>query len=258
MSDRVAEVEAQIDGLPFFRQPDWSSRYPGLIQGVSRRERELGFKAPPGVDEGAAPAAPAAPGAQPAWERLRRATGFRRLVRCRQVHGSKVIGCSDEAEPGVDFLGEADALVTDRPDTLLTVTVADCVPVFLLDPDTRVLGLAHAGWRGIAAGVIGTAIGRMESLGAKAARLVVHLGPAVCGDCYEVGPEVPAALGIEGDPRFVDLRHSAAERLLEAGVDADALTISENCTLCDTTSFFSHRGGDRTERMCAFLGGACG
>ncbi len=141
----------------------------------------------------------------------------------------------------------------------MAVTVADCVPVFLIDPGARLLGLAHAGWRGTAAGVVPATVARMGELGSEAASLYAHLGPAICGECYEVGPEVVAALGaVSLSPRRVDLRRHIAGQLAALGLHPGRVTVSDGCTRCDSGRYFSYRGGDRGQRMCAFLGWAGG
>ncbi len=250
MTPATALETWSVDGLPVVRQAAWLARFPGLVQGVTGRE--------PGLDFSQAGTRTSAPGERAPWDQLRAWATIERVVRCRQVHGAGVVVCEEEGEPGVWPLGPADALVTRRPNLLLAVTVADCVPVFLVDPERRVLGLAHAGWRGTAAGVVEATLAALGGLGSRAASLYVHLGPAICGRCYEVGPEVTAALGEAQGARRLDLRAHLAQRALRAGVDPGRLTGSTLCTRCDGERFFSYRGGDRAPRMCAFLGWRAG
>ncbi len=98
-----------------------------------------------------------------------------------QVHGSAVVSAGGPRQ-------QCDALVTDRADVVLMVRVADCVPVLLADPDAGVLGAAHAGRKGVLAGVVPACVERMRQLGAQ--DLSAWIGPHICGRCYEV----PAAL----------------------------------------------------------------
>ncbi|MGN6689293.1 MAG: peptidoglycan editing factor PgeF [Actinomycetales bacterium] len=121
-----------------------------------------------------------------------------RLVFMQQVHGREVAVVDDallrrlaeEGEPGVpvNAVAAVDALVTDRPGVGLAVLVADCVPVLLADPAAGVIGAAHAGRRGVEAGVLEATVSQMRALGARDVRALV--GPAICGQCYEV----PAAM----------------------------------------------------------------
>lgn len=121
------------------------------------------------------------------------------LVLANQVHGAAVAlvpdawrgrGTTglDDAVPGVD------ALVTTAPDVVLTILVADCVPVVLVDPEAGVLGCVHAGWRGTVARVIERCVEVMESSGARRHRLRAGIGPAVAPSSYPVGEEVAAAV----------------------------------------------------------------
>ncbi len=242
---RENEVEVRLDGLAVFRQAAWATRFPGLVQGLTGREPRLRFGR---RDEGW--------GSDDGWERLMSAAGISRLARCQQVHGARVVGLSGRDIAGWEC-GEADALVTAADDVLLAVTVADCVPVFVVDPERRLLGLAHAGWRGTAAGVVEATLAALQELGARPESLHMHLGPAICGRCYEVGPEVPVALGeAPSEAGTVDLRDVIVRRVLAAGVTPEQVTVSGHCTLCTRERFYSYRGGDRGRRMCAFLGWA--
>ncbi len=233
-----AELEVSLDGLRVVRQADWATRFPGLVQGLTGRAAGLDFSLPDG------------------WARLLKAARVSQMARCRQVHGSEVILFDSPTGGGaVQLAGDADALVCGRRDVLLAVTVADCVPVFIVDTRRGSLGLVHAGWRGIAAGVVEAALERMRGLGSRLSSLHLHLGPAICGKCYEVGPEVASALGVTvSDTCFVDLRGQIARRAAAAGVDSARLTVSARCTRCERERFFSYRGGDEGQRMCAFLG----
>jgi YfiH family protein len=244
------EQDVDLDGLRVFRHADWVTRFPDLVQGITARATDIEFTLSPGSSS-----SPDASGRGDGWTRLTRATGITSVVRCRQVHGSHVVTCPAPDSAGLRVAGDADALVTNDPGLLLAITVADCVPVFFVDPDRRTLALAHAGWRGTAAGVVDATLARMIDLGCMRSSLFVHLGPAICGKCYEVGPEVPASLGIDPpESRFVDLRRHIARHLLDSGVEPSRTSVSAGCTKCDNIHLFSFRGGDEGRRMCAFLG----
>jgi copper oxidase (laccase) domain-containing protein len=108
----------------------------------------------------------------------------------------------------------------------------------------------------VAAGILEEGIRLLATrLGSRPLDLLVHLGPAICGGCYEVGPEVHRALGPTdpGRPRPVDLRAILGQRALASGVEGDHVTVSTFCTLCSGSHFFSHRRGDR-ERQVGYLG----
>lgn len=108
-----------------------------------------------------------------------------RLAFMRQVHGREVAVIEQDPRPDVaPVVPEVDAMVTRLPGLALVVLVADCTPVLLADPDAGVIGVAHAGRPGLAAGVVPALVQAMGDLGAR--RLVARVGPSVCGRCYEV------------------------------------------------------------------------
>ena len=238
---RVREI-GDPGPLPLYRHPQWRDDFPWVTQGTTGR----GAGDPP-FDLGLFRDAPVGP-VMERWRLLRSALGYDAAVHAHQVHGTDIR--SHDREPGQGLLIEhgADGHVTDRPGLLMTVSVADCVPVFILDPSEKRIALLHGGWRGTAAGIVRQGL---EAMGAgDGANLHVHLGPAICGACYEVGPEVHEALGlpVPDGPLPVDVRAVQAWQALEAGVDPDRITVSDHCTRCGD-AFFSHRGGDGARQM---------
>src|SRR5690606_10055442 len=97
---------------------------------------------------------------------------------------------------------QVDGLVTDRPGIVLGVLTADCAPVLFADPEARVIGAAHAGWRGARDGVLEETIAAMRSLGAEPSRTVAAIGPTIGPDSYEVGPEFPHHFRDRADAAF--------------------------------------------------------
>jgi hypothetical protein len=137
---------------------------------------------------------------------------------------------------------------------LLAVSVADCVPIFVAAPGAPAIALLHGGWRGVAAGILERGVKIVcDSFGPETGDLFVHFGPAICGECYEVGPEVPQGLGIvDRDVSHVDLRALLAHRAIALGVAPERTTISSFCTRHGESPFYSHRGGC-AERQIAVL-----
>ena len=125
----------------------------------------------------------------------------------------------------------------------MAVTIADCVPVFLAHP-SGATGLLHSGWRGTASRIVERAIDLFESHGMAGRELTLHLGPAICGDCYEVSPDVLERLTARtvDRPATVDLRGLIADHARLRGVRR--ITISDRCTRCNNDRFYSHRAGD--------------
>ncbi len=210
------------------------------------------------IDGDYALAEPPATEAVDRWQELHRSFGDAapRLVSARQVHGSRVVE-HDGNWQGWRRIDGADGHIAPSPGTALAVTIADCVPVFFAHPD-GVVALLHAGWRGTAGRIVSKALNQLEALGIDASGVRVHLGPAICGRCYEVGPDVFEQLTgwTTIRNRHVDLRALLAEQAKERGVAQ--VTASPHCTKCDNDRFFSHRAGDagRQVAVIAALAGS--
>ena len=178
------------------------------------------------------------------WEILQRhvAATAPRFATARQVHGKRVI-THTTGWSGWLRADAADGHIAAERGIGLAVTVADCVPVFIAHP-SGAAALLHAGWRGTAAGILGVALRELRSSGFEPGDLRVHLGPSICGSCYEVSPTVYQTLtGKTVDaPTPVDLRHVLADAARAEGVRQ--ISVSPFCTLCHQGRFFSHRGGD--------------
>lgn len=241
----VQEQRLPSGGVTLYVQPAWRRSLPWLTHGVTA-----------GADMSLFGSTPAGE-VVPRWLGLGKALDATGVVHARQVHGAFVL-VHVGAATGVHIAGDADGHVTRAAGLLLTVSVADCVPAMLVDPRTRAIALLHAGWRGLAAGVLEQGIGRLlELTGSGPADLLLHLGPAICGQCYEVGPEVLEGLGLPmtlgGEAGcHVDLRSHAARRAHEQGVPAGNITVSSHCTRCGNSPFYSHRAGC-AERQLAVL-----
>ncbi len=165
-----------------------------------------------------------------------------RLATAHQVHGDGVL-VHEGSWTGWLRASSGDAHVALSPGTALAISIADCVPVFLAHPGGAV-AVAHSGWRGTVANVSGRVIDRLSSAGLPPRELSVHLGPSICGACYEVSPDVHARLTGRAVPRPtpVDLRAIIADAVRAAGVSN--VTVSPWCTRCHNDRFFSHRCGD--------------
>lgn len=191
--------------------------------------------------------------AQAAWSALiSQVPGARAAVASRQVHGQRVMSHPVPAR-GFARAQDADGHLTNAPGALMAVTVADCVPIYLRDDATGWVGMLHAGWRGIAAGILERAIARLRVAGSKPENIVMHCGVSICGSCYEVGPEVHAAVESRrvSGPAPIDLRQVLVGRAREVGVKA--MTVSGLCAR-EHEAFHSHRGsGGGPARMAAYV-----
>lgn len=179
------------------------------------------------------------------WHRLASlaaARGAGRLATSQQVHGADVHVHGD-AWQGWLRAPAADGHASVARGTAMAVSIADCVPVFLAHP-SGAAAVLHSGWKGTAARIVERAIAALAGRGVPAAELRLHVGPAICGECYEVSPEVYAQLtGRDpGRPTPVDLRALIADHARAAGVTH--ISVSPDCTRCDNSRYFSHRAGD--------------
>jgi polyphenol oxidase len=219
--------------------------------------------------------------------RLQAAVGAQdlKLVSLLQFHSDAILNFeSAPTEPA-----RGDASVTKRAGLLLAVQTADCVPILLVDPKNRAVAAVHAGWRGTLARIVEKAIGRMQmEFGSKAKDLLVAIGPAIGGCCYEVGTEVAAAFsgqftnaaeffdelrtGDEPNPLqwmnmmppghqpppkkvLLDLRKANRAQLEAAGVRPSNIFVSDLCTGCRRDLLFSYRKeGTQSGRMMAVIG----
>lgn len=176
------------------------------------------------------------------------------LVRPRQVHGTRVVVLGRDATPDAD-VGEADALVSEREALPIGVVTADCLPILLATPAGRVAAV-HAGWRGLAAGVIGEALAALGALAPEGlAGAAAVIGPRVGAACYEVDEPVVAALArrfagavdaaiAETRPGHwqLDLAVLAREDLRRAGLAEERIAaLAGVCTACDAERFHSYR-----------------
>jgi YfiH family protein len=165
-----------------------------------------------------------------------------RLASAMQVHGNRVVVHTTSWE-GWLRVDDADGHASMDRGTAMAVTVADCVPVFLAHP-SGACAILHSGWRGTVARIVSRGIDVLVHRGIPAGELRVHLGPAICGKCYQVSADVYTQLtGRRADgPATVDLRGLIADQARADGVRH--ITTSPFCTRCDNDRFFSHRAGD--------------
>ena len=242
----LAERAVEDAGVPRSELARWAERW-GVVAGLTTRGSgfDLGLRGEEAVGA-----------VLERWRAVARAMqpGFPALVVSRQIHGT-ALAWHDRVPDGLLILDGVDGHATATPGLLLTVSVADCVPVYLLVPRTGTLALVHAGWRGVAAGILERAVTFLgERAGAPASEIVMHCGVGICGRCYEVGPEVLAHFPDPGaSPGHLDLRAVLCGQAAALGVAERSR--SPWCSAHDKAQFFSHRASrGRDGRMVAYLG----
>ncbi len=161
------------------------------------------------------------------------------------------------------IIPDTDGLVTAYRDLFLAVTVADCFPVYLFDPAQKVIGLAHAGWRGIASGIISNAVRLMiRDCQCQAQNLLCAVGPGIQQHHFEV--RYDAANAFKDYPEYIDrqdkltinLSGIIVRQLFDLGVPLENIIVSEDCTYCLPEKYFSFRRDkpEIVEAMVAYIG----
>ena len=179
----------------------------------------------------------------------------------QQVHGTAVLSLDERnLDAALEHPPVADAAVTRLSDVPLAVRMADCLPVLLTDDAGTVVAIAHAGWRGLAAGVLEATV---AAISAAPESLVAWLGPAIGPRAFEVGDDVRDAFGADdhgalahfargrGDKWFADLPALARRRL--AAIHVTRVSGGDQCTWSDASRFFSYRRDRTSARMAAFV-----
>lgn len=244
----VVEVPAGDAAVPRLELSEWAARY-GIVAGVTTRTG--GFSLGLWSEE---------PTGQvmTRWRAFRRAfeSRFPTVAMSHQVHGNEIRWHS-QLPAGWFVLDGVDGHATQTRGTLLAITVADCIPVYLAAPERGIVALLHAGWRGVASGILERALGELTgATGATCRDFVMHCGIGICGNCYEVGYEVSELVTGRppiGSPSFVDLRGLLAGRAAALGVSE--VSVSAYCSAHHNDQFYSHRAsGGRDGRMVAYLG----
>jgi YfiH family protein len=186
-------------------------------------------------------------------------------LRVHQVHSDGVVDVA--AGDAFDCSATADAIISDDPARVISVRVADCVPVLLASTDGKIVAAIHAGWRGVVAGVVPVALARLVARGklGSGKDVIAAIGPCISQSAFEVGPEVVEEFrNLFGDDALVrqradgkghiDLRRAIQIQLAKAGVSADQVDVGDRCTFRDADEFYSHRRDHGvTGRMAAVI-----
>lgn len=172
------------------------------------------------------------------------------VCRAYQAHTANVLICDKSTRGmGITYMrpeNGIDALVTSCEGVVLSVRTADCVPILLCDPVSRVIAAVHSGWRGTAQRISERAVEAMTSLGAERKRIIAAIGPHAGVCCYEVGEEIREYFGSDcfrkvGGRTHLDLSAANRDVLASAGIKDENIHDIDICTVCNRDSFFSHR-----------------
>lgn len=229
---------------------------------------------PPAAGDASGAHGPSAEAYTIAWTQAASAVGggLEQLMRVKQVHGAGVRVLRQGAVTAQDVADrpEADAIVSNASGLVLSVQVADCVPILMADARSGACAAVHAGWRGTCAGVAGAAVERMVSeFGSDPSDLIAALGPSIGACCYTVGSNVIEAfrqIGASGDDieRWfapngngswqLDLWRTNVDQLIAAGLPSSRVHACRLCTRTHHDIFESYRvDGERAGRMAALI-----
>lgn len=174
----------------------------------------------------------------------------------KQVHGNtvRVVTEADRHVCMSNVPYEADGLVTNTRGLPIMCFVADCVPALLCDGENSVVAAVHCGWRSSAADILGETVKKMCALGARPESIHAAMGAAIGRCCFETDDDVPQAVEkyLDGDTEglfdrradgktMVDLRAANARRLIQLGLKAENIDLSQECTMCSHEKYWSHR-----------------
>lgn len=182
------------------------------------------------------------------------------VVSAGLVHGNKVVVVDRGMKSGQ--VPDCDALITNDPSYLLTLTVADCLPIYFLDKKNHVIALAHAGWRGVATNITGEVLKVFKNIyDSELENVLVYIGPHIKDCHFEVKGDVASQFDIsdiiirEGKT-YLSLSSIVTSQLLAAGVKKANISISEDCTVCASDKYYSYRRDNpkELETMLAYIG----
>lgn len=188
------------------------------------------------------------------------------ILTLQQIHSNRVIIVTDDIKRAGRNTIEGDALITNEPGLMIGIRTADCVPCLLYDPVNRVIASVHIGWRGLVGGIIQNTIAELtKNYKTDVSQLVMALGPAICGKCFEIGPDVAQIFRdqfgdkvelIKGqtDRYYVDLRQGCNLTLADLGVESSKIDCLTYCTSCQPDLLYSYRRGDKEARSLGFVG----
>ncbi|HEY9159938.1 MAG TPA: peptidoglycan editing factor PgeF [Desulfomonilia bacterium] len=180
--------------------------------------------------------------------------GSNRVFTLNQVHGDAIVSTSEIISSGIP---EADGIISNNPEDALVIRTADCVPV-LFTSEEGIFAAVHAGWKGLAKGIIGKCISKMKEMGAH--NLSAAIGPAVGPCCFRVGNDVATLLPSkfqrnENGIIYADLWETAKAQAQSGGIEGYKIAVLKICTCCNPELFFSYRRQSGTdERQLSIIG----
>lgn len=177
------------------------------------------------------------------------------IIKPIQVHSNIVVQCDQPGE-----YQDIDGVIANRKELVLSIQVADCIPIFMFDSHTNVIGLVHAGWRGISKNIVSSIVDKLDKRKSKVENVKVMLGPSIRQCCFEIGPEVAELfnekylLSGNGDRSFLDLQGYVINQLINNGFNENQIIDIGECTCCSDKYHSYRRNGHKAGRMIAIMG----
>lgn len=173
-----------------------------------------------------------------------------KIVFANQIHGTSVKKVS--LADANSFIPYCDGLITDDKNIYLCIFTADCMPVFMADTNGKAVALVHAGWRGLAAGILNNAVLSFDKdFNVKSKNIDVYIGPHIKQCCYQVGKEVLQSFNLNNDNNYLSLAQQAKKQLNILGVKN--IIISPCCTYHNSNQFYSYRKEKTDNRIMSLI-----
>jgi len=180
---------------------------------------------------------------------------YRKIIMPKQIHSGNVTICTEAGQ-----LIDTDGIITNDKDLILSIQVADCIPIYFYDIKNQNIGLVHAGWRGVNLGIIENSIKQMTILESEMINVKVLLGPSIRQCCFEVGSEVGELFNKKyqiigkGDRTQLDLQGVVIDKLINMNIQIENIIDVKECTCCSDQYHSFRRDGDKAGRMIAMIG----
>lgn len=177
------------------------------------------------------------------------------IVKPKQIHSNIIVSINQPGE-----ILNVDGVITNHTDLILSIQVADCMPIFLHDKNNDIIGLVHAGWRGVSKGIINKTIEKLNELNSDLNNVKILLGPSIRQCCFEIGPEVATLFeekylrnGDDGRS-YMDLQNYVIDTFDYLGVKRKNIFDTNTCTCCSNDYHSFRRDGEKAGRMIAMIG----
>ena len=180
---------------------------------------------------------------------------YRNIVIPRQVHSNNISICTKTRN-----IINSDGIITNNKDLVLSIQVADCIPIYLYDDQNQSFGLVHAGWRGVTVGIIENSIEKMKKLDAKSINIKALLGPSIRQCCFEIGPEVGKLFDNKyqeigkRNRTHLDIQNAVIDKLINMNIPYKNINDIRECTCCSDQYHSYRKDGNKDGRMIAMMG----